>query len=88
MRLRLGIAVFAGAALLLPALAFAAPGSLTFIEAEVDGTGGVTGLQGPALVATSPDARHVYAVSYSDDSLVAFARDPGKIGRASCRERV
>jgi 6-phosphogluconolactonase (cycloisomerase 2 family) len=39
----------------------ATTGQLTFVEAEVDGVGGVDGLDSARAVALSPDGAHVYA---------------------------
>lgn len=50
-------------------------GALTFIEAEFDGIGGVTGLDGAIAVALSPDDKYVYVASTRDDALVVFSRD-------------
>ncbi len=50
-----------------------ATGELTFVEIEVDGVGGVDGLDEPRSVASSPDGRHVYVVG--DGALVTFSRD-------------
>ena len=48
-------------------------GALTFVEAEVDGTSGVNGLNGALGVATSPDDANVYAAGLNDDAVVVFA---------------
>jgi|GEM_PF-5616398 len=52
----------------------AANGGLTFLEAERDGFGGVTLLQGPYDVAISPDGKHVYAVSLNEHAVNLFNR--------------
>ncbi|HJQ85497.1 MAG TPA: beta-propeller fold lactonase family protein [Candidatus Binatia bacterium] len=49
-------------------------GGLAFADAEVDGEGGVIGLDDAQAVAVSPDGAHVYAAG---PTLVAFARDAG-----------
>ncbi len=54
----------------------AASGALDFVEAEVDGTGGVTALAGASAVAVSPEGATVYATGAYDSGLVAFIRDP------------
>lgn len=54
----------------------AATGLLTFVEAEVDGEGGVDGLAFAQAVAVSPDGLAVFAGGGSDDALVQFDRDP------------
>jgi 6-phosphogluconolactonase (cycloisomerase 2 family) len=55
-------------------------GVLTFTEIITDGgtnPGGIVdGLAGAASVALSPDGHHVYAVSYKDNAITAFSRDP------------
>lgn len=52
-------------------------GLLSFVEAEVDGTGGVAGMLQPKSVAVSPDGNHVYVISRADDAIALFSRDPG-----------
>jgi 6-phosphogluconolactonase (cycloisomerase 2 family) len=49
----------------------AATGILTFVEAELDGVDGVTGLDDPSWVVVSPDGAHVYAGG------AYFTRDSG-----------
>jgi 6-phosphogluconolactonase (cycloisomerase 2 family) len=51
-----------------------ATGALTFVEQDKDGVGGVDGLQGARGVGASPDGAHVYVTGFSDDAVVAFAR--------------
>lgn len=57
--------------------ALAAPGSLTFVQQQKDGVGGVDGINFPLGVAVSPDGRHAYATGGDDDAVATFARDPG-----------
>ncbi len=52
-----------------------ATGGLTFIEAQRNGGGGVTGLGGAWGVTVSPDGAHVYAASYLDRAVAAFRRN-------------
>jgi cysteine-rich repeat protein len=52
-----------------------ATGALTFVEAKVEGQGGVDGLNGAEWVTVAPDGFHVYAVSDVEHSLVVFDRD-------------
>jgi 6-phosphogluconolactonase (cycloisomerase 2 family) len=52
-------------------------GALTFLEAEVDGAGGVDGLDGAVALAISADGAHVYVVGVMDDAVAVFSRDPG-----------
>lgn len=50
---------------------------LTFVEAQVDGVGGIDGLDGAAAVTVDPLGGFVLAAGADDDALVLFARDPG-----------
>ncbi|RKZ13342.1 hypothetical protein DRQ50_10590, partial [bacterium] len=50
-------------------------GQLTFEQAYVNGTGGVSGLAGSASVILSPDGSQVYAAGPGDDALVTFQRN-------------
>jgi 6-phosphogluconolactonase (cycloisomerase 2 family) len=52
-------------------------GSLTFVEAEVDGVGGVDGLASARDVAISPDGGHVYVAGADDHAVAVFSRDGG-----------
>ena len=58
----------------------AATGKLTFVEAQVDGLGGVEGLASTWSVAVSPDGANVYATGMLDNAVAVFARD-GSSGR-------
>lgn len=51
-------------------------GNVSFVEAEFDGMGGFTALNGVNDVVVSPDGANVYAASRDDDSLTAFSRNP------------
>ena len=51
-------------------------GTLSFVEFEADGVGGVDGLNGAFGVSVSPDGKHVYVTGSDDNSLAAFARNP------------
>lgn len=53
----------------------AAPGELTFVEAQFDGVAGVDGLDGVFGVDVSPDGQHVYVTSIWDDAVAVFSRD-------------
>ena len=53
----------------------AATGLLTFVEAEVDGTGGVDGMRQPQAVGVSPDGNSVYTISRGDSAIALFSRD-------------
>ena len=50
-------------------------GALTFIEVQLDGVGGVDGLDAANSVAVSLDGRHVYAVGGRDRAVSVFGRD-------------
>jgi 6-phosphogluconolactonase (cycloisomerase 2 family) len=52
-------------------------GALTFVEAHVNGVGGVAGLVWPESVTVSPDGAHVYVASSIDDAVTLFSRDAG-----------
>ena len=51
-------------------------GALTFLEAQLDGIDGVTGLQLPLGLAVSPDGTQVFVASLVGASLAEFTRDP------------
>ena len=54
-------------------------GTLSFVQEQVNGVGGVTGLgapAGPRAVDVSPDGRHVYVAAAGDGAVAVFARDP------------
>ena len=48
--------------------------ALTSLDREVEGTGGVQGLEGARAAALSPDGAHLYATGESDDAVVVFSR--------------
>jgi len=50
-------------------------GTLTFVEAQVDDTEGVDGLQSARGVAVSPDGTAVYATGTSDSAVARFRRN-------------
>ena len=55
----------------------ATTGKLTYVEAKVDGTGGVDGLNTCQAVSVSPDGAHVYTAGAGNDNAVAvFSRNP------------
>jgi 6-phosphogluconolactonase (cycloisomerase 2 family) len=47
-------------------------GTLTFIGAQTEGINGVTGLDGPSAVSTSPDDLNVYVASANDNAVAVF----------------
>jgi 6-phosphogluconolactonase (cycloisomerase 2 family) len=49
-------------------------GRLRFVNAKVDGSGGVTGLQGAYLMSSSADGRNVYVTGNNNSSVVSFRR--------------
>lgn len=49
---------------------------LTFVEAQLQGVGGVQGLLGARSVAVSPDGAYIYVASNFSDAVAVFARDP------------
>ena len=49
-------------------------GRLRFVNAKVDGSGGVTGLKGAYLMSSSSDGRNVYVTGNNNSSVVAFRR--------------
>jgi 6-phosphogluconolactonase (cycloisomerase 2 family) len=52
-----------------------ATGELTFVEAELDGVGGVDGLDGAEHLALSPGGETLYVVGLLDGGLAVFSRD-------------
>ncbi|MFC1563744.1 beta-propeller fold lactonase family protein [candidate division KSB1 bacterium] len=50
-------------------------GSLTFVEMEQQGSGGVTNMTQPTASVVSPDGKHVYVTGYNDDAVVVFGRN-------------
>lgn len=69
-----------GASLLIATIVAAAPrfahgAALEFVEVQVEGQAGVSGLAGVLAVAVSPDGRNVYAVGPSSDAVAVFTRD-------------
>jgi DNA-binding beta-propeller fold protein YncE len=49
-------------------------GSLSFIDAEVDGQGAVEGLGGAYDLAISPDGKHIYVAGADDDAVALLGR--------------
>ena len=48
---------------------------ITFVEAEFNNVGGVSGLDGASAVAVSPDNEHVYVAGEISDSVAVFQRN-------------
>lgn len=53
----------------------AAIGKLTFVEAHKDGVGSIVSLNGARSVVVSPDDKHVYIASSTDDTVSVFRRN-------------
>ena len=51
-------------------------GKLTFVEFKQIGSSGITTLDGALSLAISPDGKQVYVISFNDNALTAFSRDP------------
>ena len=51
-------------------------GTLTLVEEETDGSGGVDGLEGAAGVAITPDGSYVYVAAQDEDEIARFSRNP------------
>ena len=68
-------ATWLGAGLLQAAAGPTASIYLGFLEAQRNGTGDITGLNGATGLAVSPDGRNVYAAGELDDALAVFHRD-------------
>ncbi|HFC00966.1 MAG TPA: hypothetical protein ENJ53_09205, partial [Phaeodactylibacter sp.] len=49
-------------------------GNLTFVESQMSGTDGVTGLGRPYAITVSPDGKNIYSAGYDDNSLAYFSR--------------
>jgi len=47
-------------------------GGVSFLDAQIDDTGGVDGLNGANAVAVSPDGANVYVTARSDDAVAVF----------------
>jgi len=52
-----------------------ATGLLTYVGQVKDGVGNVDGLDAPEALSLSPDGKHLYVASLSDDAVAVFARD-------------
>ena len=50
-------------------------GALTFVEFKKDGKGGVDGLAGAVLLTLSPDGKHLYVASRTDNAVAVFSRN-------------
>ena len=50
-------------------------GSLTFVEVQKDGVGGVDGLDDVGSVTVGPDGKHLYATGGADNSVAVFSRN-------------
>ena len=83
-RWRIGAPALATMALIgcvFAAIAVAAEGQLTFNQVQKNGvTPGVTNLNGPRGVATSPDGKNLYVAAASSDAVDTFTRNPATGG--------
>ncbi len=59
----------------LTAVALAGAGSLTFVEQDKNGVGGVEGLDGALDVAVAPGGANVYTVGNGSNAVTTFTRD-------------
>ena len=50
-------------------------GQLSYLEEQVNGTGGLSGLLGLFNIYISPDSKHVYTAGSDDASIVVFSRN-------------
>ena len=48
-------------------------GTLTFVDLQRDGVGGVDGLDGAMSVTVSPEGKHLYAAGYFDNAVAVFS---------------
>jgi 6-phosphogluconolactonase (cycloisomerase 2 family) len=53
-----------------------ARGTLSIVQVQRDGIGGVDGLGGATHLAVSPDSAHVYVAARFDRAITVFGRDP------------
>jgi 6-phosphogluconolactonase (cycloisomerase 2 family) len=53
----------------------ASTGALTHVETEIDGQGGVDGLDWAWSVTVSPDGGHVYVAGWHESAIAVFSRD-------------
>ncbi len=53
----------------------ATTGALTFVEAQLDGVGGVDGVDDATDAKVSPDGAHVYVAGSADDAVAVFSRN-------------
>lgn len=75
---RLVLAALLGlmAPLVVAPAAQAAPGSLTFLEQDKNGLGGVSGIDAALDLAIAPDGTSVYVVGSGSSSVATFTRNP------------
>lgn len=61
--------------------------TVNYIETQVNGQNGVTGLSGISDVAVSPDGKFVYTASYASNAVSVFERNP-ETGQVTYRSTV
>jgi hypothetical protein len=64
----------------------ATTGTLSFVEMQKDGVGGVDGLDAAISVTVSPDGKYVYAAGNLDDAIVVFSVDQDGDGAVDCHD--
>jgi 6-phosphogluconolactonase (cycloisomerase 2 family) len=62
-------------AAIVPAVALAVPGALTFVGITKDGVGGADGMDAADAVVVSPDGKHANVAGINDDAVATFARN-------------
>src|SRR5689334_7082579 len=69
------LSVVVAVVVVLGSVSFARAAALEFVDAKLEGEGGVQGLAGVLAVAVSPDGRNVYAIGTAGDAVAVFTRD-------------
>src|SRR4051794_14326185 len=71
-----GLLVGLAAPVVLAGSAEGVNGSLTYLEQDKNGVGGVSGINAALDVAVSPDGANVYAVGSASNAVATFTRNP------------